>query len=84
MSDKLQIVEESTNHPNGLTPSPLSLRRGGDKSPFLAHFQEISQARNWGEKGNFNPPLLKERGLGGEAQLQFITYFLAQTQRGVS
>ena len=51
MRDKLQIVEESTNHPNGLTP--------------------------W-------PPLLEERGPGGEAQLQFITYFLAQTQRGVS
>ena len=61
-------------------PSPLSLRRGGDKSPFLAHFQEISQARDWGEKGNFSPPLLKERGLGGEAQLQFIIIYFYTLQ----
>ena len=57
----------------GLTPYPPLLEERGDKSPFLAHFQKISQARNWGEKGNFSPPLLKERGLGGEAQLQLIT-----------
>ena len=58
----------------GLTPYPPLLEERGDKSPFLAHFQEISQARNWGEKGNFSPPLLKERGLGGEAQ---ITVYLS-------
>ena len=68
LNHKLQFVEESTNHPNGLTPYPPLLEERGDKSPFLAHFQEISQARNWREKGNFIPPLLKERGLGGEAQ----------------
>ena len=53
-------------------PNPLSLRRGGLKFPFLPSFLLEIFPENEQEKVTCPPPLLKERGLGGEAQLQFI------------
>ena len=61
MRDKLQFVEQSTNHPNGLTPSPLSLRRGGTSHLFLLIFKKYLKQET-GEKKVTSVPLSSRIG----------------------
>ena len=52
-------------------PNPLSLRRGGTSHLFLLIFRKYLKQETGEKKVTSVPPLLKERGVGGEAQLQF-------------
>ena len=68
------LIDCSTNCNWASPPNPLSLRRGGTSHLFLLIFRKYLKQETGEEKGNFSPPLLKERGLGGEAQLQLILH----------